>query len=301
MRIEQINYHGWQCCRASNEIVDVIAPLDIGPRIIRFGFIGEQNEFKEYAEQVGKRGGDEWRIYGGHRLWHAPEATPRAYAPDNSPIQFATLADGFRLTQPIEVTTGIAKEIELHLDRNAARARVIHRLTNHNLWAVEFAPWALSVMTTGGTAIIPLPRRGAHPQDLQPANRLVLWHYTDMSDPRWTWGNQYVLLRQDENASCPQKLGASVPSGWCAHARANHLFVKRVAFDATATYPDLGCSIETFTNREMLELETLGALTRVVPGMTIEHVETWELFRDVPMPKNDADVNQFVLPKITNA
>jgi len=157
------------------------------------------------------------------------------------------------------------------------------------------------VMTTGGTAILPLPRRGSHPQDLQPANRLVLWHYTDMSDARWTWGNQYVLLRQDETATRPQKLGASVPSGWCAYARAHHLFVKRVAFDATATYPDLGCSIETFTNREMLELETLGALTRVEPGMTIEHVETWELFRDVPMPRNDADVNQFVLPKITNA
>ena len=29
--------------------------------------------FKEYDEQMGKTGGDEWRIYGGHRLWIAPE------------------------------------------------------------------------------------------------------------------------------------------------------------------------------------------------------------------------------------
>ncbi|MBI5305423.1 MAG: hypothetical protein HY868_25060 [Chloroflexi bacterium] len=298
MRIEQINYQGWNCCRASNEIVDAIATLDVGPRIIRFGFVGEANEFKEYADQLGKTGGDEWRIYGGHRLWHAPEVLPRTYAPDNSPIKFETLGDGIKLIQPVERTTGIAKEIELHLAPNAASARVVQRLTNHNVWAVEFAPWALSVMAQGGKAILPLPRRGEHPADLQAANRLVLWHFTDMSDPRWTWGNKYILLRQDATMSRPQKLGASVPDGWCAHARDGHLFVKRTAFQSDAQYTDLGCSVETFTNADMLELETLGPLTRLEPGATVEHVETWQLFRDVPVPMNDADVDAFVLPKI---
>ncbi len=298
MRIDQINYQGWNCCRVSNEIVDVIATLDVGPRIIRFGFVGEANEFKEYADTLGKIGGDEWRIYGGHRLWHAPEALPRSYAPDNAPIRFETFADGFKLIQPIERMTGIAKEIELHLTPNAAQARVIHRLTNHNLWAVELAPWALSVMAPGGKGIIPLPWRGSHPADLPPANRLVLWHYTDMSDSRWTWGNQYILLRQDATASRPQKLGVSVPNGWCAYARAGHLFLKRVAFQSESLYPDLGCSVEMFTNADMLELETLGPLTRLEPGMTTEHIEEWYLFRDVPMPMTDSDINQFVLPKI---
>lgn len=298
MRIEQINYQGWNCYRASNEIVDVIATLDVGPRIIRFGFVGEANEFKEYVDTLGKIGGDEWRIYGGHRLWHAPEAMPRSYAPDNAPIRFETFADGFKLIQPVERTTGIEKEIELHLAPNAAQAHVIHRLTNHNLWAVELAPWALSVMAPGGKGIIPLPRRGSHPADLQPANRLVLWHYTDMSDSRWTWGNQYILLRQDATASRPQKMGASVPIGWCAYARAGYLFLKRVAFQPESLYPDLGCSVEMFTNADMLELETLGPLTRLEPGMTAEHIEEWYLFRDIPTPMTDSDINQFVLPKI---
>ena len=49
----------------------MIATTDVGPRIIRFGFVGEENEFKEYEDTTGQVGGDEWRIYGGHRLWHA--------------------------------------------------------------------------------------------------------------------------------------------------------------------------------------------------------------------------------------
>jgi hypothetical protein len=44
-------------------------------------------------------------------------------------------------------------------------------------------------------AIIPLPQRGTHPENLLPTTSLVLWQYTHMSNPRWTWGSQYILLR----------------------------------------------------------------------------------------------------------
>ena len=30
----------------------------------------------------------EWKPWGGHRLWAAPEAMPRTYSPDNSPIDY---------------------------------------------------------------------------------------------------------------------------------------------------------------------------------------------------------------------
>jgi hypothetical protein len=56
------------------------------PRIIRFGFIDQENMFKEYPEQMGKLGGDQWLIFGGTRLWHAPEAQPRTYYPDRDPV-----------------------------------------------------------------------------------------------------------------------------------------------------------------------------------------------------------------------
>ena len=67
---------------------------------------------------------------------------------------------------------------------------------------------------------------------------------------------------------------------------------------AGARYPDLGCTVETFTNADMLEVETLGPLTTLQPGESLEHVETWHLFRNVPLPGTDADIDANVLPLV---
>jgi len=297
--MEKINYKGWpNSYRLSNGIVDLVMTTDVGPRIIRFGFVGEDNEFKEYEDMLGKTGGKEWRIYGGHRLWHAPEADPRTYFPDNVPVQLEQQTGFVRLIQPTEMTTGIQKEMDIRLSRREAHVEVTHRLRNTNPWAVELAPWALSVMAPSGKAIIPLPPRGTHPEALQASNTITLWAYTDMSDPRWTWGRKYALLRQDSQATTPQKAGVTVLDGWVACARNDHLFVKKFNHVEGAQYPDLGCSVETWTDPDMLEVETLGPLVRLRPGTTVEHVEQWFLFRNVPMPEDDADVDRDVLPQV---
>lgn len=298
-KLEKINYGGWpNCYRLSNGIVDLVATTDVGPRIIRFGFVGEQNEFKEYQEMLGQTGGDQWRIYGGHRLWHAPEDTARTYFPDNFPVELHQHADHMRLVQATEPTTGIQKEIDVRLSPVAAQVQVTHRLRNCGPWAVELAPWALSVMAPGGVAIIPLPPRGTHPEFLLPASTITLWAYTDLSDPRWTWGHKYVMLRQDPQATTPQKAGYMVPDGWAAYARGGHLFVVRFDCVEVGPYPDLGSCVETWTDPEMLEVETLGPLTSLPPGGEVEHTEQWFLFRDVPVPQSDADVDEHVLPRV---
>jgi hypothetical protein len=49
----------------------------------------------------------------------------------------------------------------------------------------------------------------------------------------------------------------------------------------------------------MTELETLGPLARLEPGgAAVEHVETWDLLKDIPQPANEADVLQSVLPAV---
>lgn len=297
--MEKVSYKGWpNCYRLSNGMIELIVTADVGPRIIRFGFVGQDNEFQEFEEMLGKTGGDEWRIYGGHRFWHAPEVMPRTYFPDNSPVQVAQHADFVRVVQPPEPTTGIQKEIDLRLSPDHARVKLTHRLRNTNLWAVELAPWALSVMAQGGKAIIPLPPRGSHEVNLLPANTLTLWAYTDMSDQRWTWGSKYVMLHQNPDIETPQKAGLMVPDGWAAYARAGHLFIKRFTFVPGARYPDWGCSVETYTNAEFLEVESLAPLVSLDPGAEVEHVEHWFLFDNVPTPGNDAGVDEFVLPKV---
>ncbi len=296
---EKVSFKGWSnCARLSNKQIELIVTGDVGPRVIRLGFIGKGNLFAEYADMLGKTGGDEWRIYGGHRLWHAPEHPLRTYFPDNNPVTFEDHGSFLRVKQPVEPTTNIEKQIDLTLDADKAHVRVVHRLVNHGAWDVTLSIWALSVMAPGGVCVLPQPPRGSHPQDLLPANSLTLWPYTSMSDPRWTWGEKYILLRQDAKAARPQKIGASVPDGWAAYALNGDLFVNRFKYVAGAAYPDLGSCFETFTNADMLEVETLSPILTLAPGASAEHVEDWYLFDGVTAPSNDASIERDVLPRI---
>lgn len=289
---------GWpNCYRLSNPQIELIVTGDVGPRILHCGFVGGQNHLGPNAAHLGATGGEEWKDYGGHRLWHAPEAAPRSYAPDNDPVTVEAHADGVRFIQRTEAATGIQKEMDVRLAPEAAHARIIHRLRNHTLWAVQLAPWALTVMAPGGTAILPLPPR--HPWDeahFLPNGQLTLWSYTDLSDPRWTLGERFILLRHDPGRAAFQKLGVRVSEGWIAYARGGELFVKTWTVDPQAEYPDFNTPLEVFANAEVLEMETLGPLITLPPGGAVEHVEDWHLFRNVAAPRNDAEVAAHVLP-----
>ncbi|MHC4890831.1 MAG: hypothetical protein ACYTEO_15355, partial [Planctomycetota bacterium] len=189
LKMEKVAYGGWRnCIKLSNGQIELIATTDVGPRIMRFGFIGGQNLFTEYKDQTGKTGGDSWRIYGGHRLWHAPEHAVRTYSLDNSAIKHSWDGKTLKLTQDVEADTGIVKEIEITLDSKTNNVKVLHRLINTNMWDIEASPWAMSVMAQGGRLILPQEPFGAHPEFLLPARPLVLWRYADMKDPRWIWG-----------------------------------------------------------------------------------------------------------------
>lgn len=295
--MEKVSYRGWpNCYRLANDEIELIVTGDVGPRIIRFGFIGDDNEFGEFAEQIGQTGGTEWRIYGGHRLWHAPEDKVRSYYPDNSLVQVAEENGTVRVIQPPETTTGIQKELAITLEA-ANRVKVRHSLRNVGLWPIELAPWALSVMAPGGVGIVPQPAR-AHPDRLLPNRVLVLWPYTDMIDSRIHWGSKFILLRQDQNAQAPAKIGLSANDGWGAHLRQGHLFLKTFEYIEGANYPDYGCSLEMYTNDRILELETLGPLQRLAPGDVAEHVEHWFLFQGVEANENEESIARAVLPLV---
>jgi len=72
--MEIVYFEGWpNCIRMSNREIELIITTDVGPRIIRCGYINGQNLLYIAGTEKGTTGGSEWHIYGGHRLWHAPE------------------------------------------------------------------------------------------------------------------------------------------------------------------------------------------------------------------------------------
>jgi len=298
VKVEKIEYKGWRnCYRVSNGEVELIVTGDVGPRIIRYGFIGGQNLFKEYPEQLGKSGEEKFQLRGGDRVWKAPEDPIATWAPDNVPVAITTTPTGLIAQAPVEPLTHLQKQIEVSMAASGSEVTVSHRITNHSFFPLEFAPWVLTMMAPGGTAITGFPPRGRHPVNLQATNPLVMWAYTDLADKRWTFTKKYLALRQDPNNAEAQKLGLFNRETWAAYVLNSEAFVKRASADLAKAYSDFGCSFETFTNNEFLELETLGPLTKVQPGQTVEQVEHWSLHRNVKLPVlTDEDIDREILP-----
>ncbi len=296
-QVSVVPYGGWnQCLRLSNEAVELVATLEVGPRVIRFGFIGGPNEFVEYPDQMGTNGGAEYRSYGGHRLWAAPERLGWTNHPDNNPVEWKQEETEVVLQAPVESGSGLQKEIRMLLDPQRAHVRVTHKIINRNSNIVTLAPWALSVMAPGGRAIIPHEPFQPHSERVLPVRPLVLWSYTDMADPRWTWGKKFIQLQQDVNRSSPQKCGAMITKGWAAYANHDNLFLKRFRFDPRGAYPDFGCNAELFTNGKMLEVESLGSLKLLKTGESATLEEEWLLFRNVNTGNTDDEIETSLIP-----
>jgi hypothetical protein len=297
--LEKIEYGGWKnCLKLSGDGLELVATLDVGPRIIRLGVPGGQNLFKEFDDQMGKTSGTEWLSFGGHRFWHAPEVFPRTYAPDFEPVEYIWKDNVLKLLQKTEPETGIQKEIEISIQDKAVH--LTHRLINRNPWAVELAPWSLSVMAAGGRMLAPQEDFIPHPDVLTPARPLVLWHFTRMNDPRFTWGDRLIQMREDSQVNSKQKIGIRNTSGWAAYELGKDLFIKSVPIIPEATYPDMGCNFEFFTMPGFLEVESLGPLVKLETNAATEHLEKWWVIPNIDLPKGEASLIAALNPYLKN-
>lgn len=299
MKIEKIDYRGWtNSYRIGNGEVEAVVTGDVGPRVMRYGFVGGQNFFREFEDQLGRSGEPDWQPRGGHRIWAGPEDAVKSYAPDNGPIDIALTADSIVATEPVEPLTGLEKQIAVRMASTGTGVEVAHRIRNAGREPYRLAPWALSMMARGGYGIHGFPPRGTHPEMLAPTNPLVMWAFTNLSDPRWTLLERYLVLRQDPDNPVPQKLGTFNQRTWGAYLLNNELFLKR--YDAPgdpSRYPDFGCSYETFTNADILELETLGPLVTLAPGQSVTHTERWSAFRNVRVNDwTDSELDRVLAP-----
>ena len=294
--IQKKEYKGWKnCLEISNGIIDLIVTTDIGPRIIRFGFIGQENEFYEVESDLGSTESKEYKFYGGHRLWHAPEDPKRTLELDNSKVKWAKKKHSLLLEQSTEPWAQIQKGLKITMSPDQAQVSVLHMLTNKGAWSLELSLWALSMMAAGGKEIMPQVKRET---GLLPNRMISLWPYTKLNDPRVQWGDKYITLAQDKTASSPFKIGLPNEDEWAAYANHGHLFIKQYTHFSDERYPDFGSSYETYTNDVMLEMETLSPLVLLAPGDSIEHTETWNLYDSMQTPKNEKEIDEIILPLI---
>ncbi len=293
---EKVAYGGWpNCLRLANERIEAIAVVDVGPRIIHLAVPGSASLFGLLPEELGLRGGEDNRCYGGHRLGHAPEAMPRSYWPDNVPVEATVEGDTLYLRQPVEGTTGIKKAIAVTLLGDQPCLEVRHELTNTGLWPVDLAPWPITIMAQGGMAVVPHSDRPTA-SGLLPNRVIAIWPYSDVQDPRVHWGTRYVMVRQDPRNAVAFKAGLNASHGWAVYWYQGQLFVKCYRYEPEAVYPDYGCSVEVFVWDRFLELETLAPLRRLEPGACAVHVEHWFLYDHVEEVRTEEDADRIVRP-----
>lgn len=301
MNIEETEFKGVKCVTLSNDIVELIITTQFGPRVLFYGFKGGQNFFRIFDDQLSDVRADEWQSYGGHRLWHAPEVYPRTYYPDNDQVEYDWDGNVLTLRSPIEQKNGIEKMIGVKLSKNSSEVELFHTIWNRNVWNVELSSWCLSVMAPGGCAIIPqesyIPHGEGAGETFLPARNLVVWPFTFMGDSRFTWGNKYIQMREDDSLETKQKIGMDNTLGWIAYTLNNEVFIKKFDYDKDAVYPDNGCNCELFTMPGFLEVETLSPLKNISPGDAIIHRENWSLAK-VAVDNTEESIDKNILPLI---
>jgi hypothetical protein len=285
----------------TNQIVDLSVSLEFGPRILFFGFCGGPNHFfiRENDLRNFATSEEKFHFFGGHRLWAAPEDTVMTYIPDNKPFTWDQIETTLVLSQVLDSPLRkLAKQISIQVHPNLAKVELTHRLTNIGDQPIIIAPWAITQMAPGGIAVLPLPPRGSHIGNLLPTSSLVLWPYTDLTDPRWRFGYEYLRVQQDLTIAKPLKFGLASNIGWLAYFNHRQMFQKQIKIQENAVYPDLGTPLQIFLDGDFLELETMGPLECLQPGQTLEHQETWQLFANCPPPRNEQQLKEVL--KINN-
>ena len=272
-------FNGLPASRIANQYLTLEYLTQAGPRIVRLSLAGsESNLLAEIPDFSVPTPLGAYSFIGGHRLWHAPEAMPRTYIPDDSGLRSEPLPEGgVRLSQAAEALTGVQKTIEIRPAGDRPAVVLRHCLKNEGLWPIELAPWAITQLRLGGTAILPQPQGPADAGGFLPNRRLALWPYTRWSDPRLKLHAAAIIIH-GQALLPPVKVGALNPLGWLAYVLEGAVFIKRFSLQENAPYPDLGCNAEIYCNDRFIELESLGPLVRLEPGQSIRHEEEWELY-----------------------
>lgn len=293
-----------RCVSISNGVIEAYVTVDIGPRIIKFGYVDGQNFMCDDRVALGGKTdeafqklfgeGRKWENLGGHRIWLSPESWPETYLPDDRKVDYTVTEFGAVFNPLPDTPVGIQKTVEIRMDKDDENMQVIMDVENIGDKDKEFSIWALSVCSQDGTLVLPT---NINDTGLLPNRAIVVWPYTDLTDDRIFFGKRYATVKQDRNAKTPVKLGFNLNGGLAYYVKNGEILYKNYETKhGEAKYPDYDCSFETYTNGKFLEFETLGELKNVKPGEKSTLVENWSLCKqpcDADF-KNDASIDNML-------
>ena len=289
--LETTRFLDLECVRLGNGMLSILVTQSAGPRIISLEIGNSGNLFAELPDFTLECPGEgQFHIWGGHRLWYAPELPEVTYLPDDKPVQLKAIDDGIFATQTVEEQTGIQKSLKIWLPNEDPVVVVDHILTNKGDEIRACTPWAITQFKVGGTAILPQNTTFNDLNGLQPNRSIALWPYTDVASSNIVWGNRYILVKATLSHGA-LKVGFPNFRGWLAYHCDGYLFVKKASYKSGGDYYDLGSSSQCYCNDRFLELETLGQKCLLKPGESVSHREVWELYENVHFKRDEDGID----------
>lgn len=273
-----------KCVRIANDDAEILVTVDGGPRIISYRRTEGENLF--FNDLEGKNivtepiimetfGKPVFELWGGHRMWATPENMPMSYYPDNEPVAWEQIENGAVFTpNPIPVADW-QYSLTVTMAESGTDVTVKMDIKNLRDEVRRAGAWGITQMRKGGMAICPMN----HDERLIPLpdKMIAFWPYCDMTDNRFAFGKDCYTLKHIEGNNAPFKCGINSSKGWLAYVTYGEVFVKKVAYDTDATYPDFGSNVETYVDGFMLEIEGLCPMKDLAMGDVVSLTENWSI------------------------
>jgi hypothetical protein len=266
--------HGIDALRLEGGGLWATVTTAMGPRILGFGTAGGPNLLVELPDlRISLPGLPDYRMLGGHRLWHTPEVPEVTYRPDDAPVSVTEVPGGVDLVGADDPVQGIRKRLRVTLEGGIAR--VEHELRNIGAGALATSAWAITQVPPEGEAWLPLGASAPGSAYL-PDRSVVLWPYASLADERLQLGDDVAVVRGVAGSEGRVKVGTARGHGWIAWRRGRTLLVIGSAFEG-GSYADMGASVQCYACGDFVELETLGPVEPLAPGQATVHRQTWRI------------------------
>lgn len=256
-----------------NDILEIGIALDFGIRIVHLSCIGMENLYyvqpNDLSDNFTK---GEWRVYGGHRLWLAPESLD-SYCPDNAPVDYELDENSVLITQQPDPVLHIRKQIRITFLEDGG-VSLDHSIENLSDQTVTGASWSVNTLD-GGVAKINFScgTKGG----FNPKRTVSLWSDTNLHDKRVKFDRETLTATHMADVTEYFKIGLYVQPGEAVLTNKGQQFT--ISFDVAPMDAciDGGCNFELYMCSRFMELEVLGVKTDIAPGKTAIHQEIWHL------------------------
>ena len=245
--------------------------LDFGIRVVHLSCAGMENLLYEQPADLsdGLTTEDGWKIFGGHRLWLAPESALNYY-PDKDPVSFELLPNGVTVTQQEDPWLKVQKRLTLTFCDDGS-IFVAQQITNTSEETKSFASWGVNTLDSGEAEIF---HGAGTPGSYNPERHLSFWGTSSVCDPRIRFEAERIIAKH-QPMDTAFKMGVYSREGKAVYKNKNQQFVLSFEADTEKTYPDGGCNFEIYIDKHVLELEALGEICTLKKNESATHWERW--------------------------